>query len=639
MKLLKIVIILLFSFSLKAKSLEDLVPIVPDDIGKNITEKLLCKKGLSKTVIKSDELNDLEPIKNEIKVPYTNSATGFIFKVGKGFHDEKLILHFNHALSGQIELFQLKSGGDWKRLLVTGSEIPYKKRIVKGYELALPFEFHPEDEKTFLVRRLSHHRFDAQVTLKELDEFTADQTVLKTYYYFYIGALFSLIFYNLFLFFATREKNYLYYCLFGFAISMTVIAMTGFIDNLFGFMGVSLSQHLILFSSSSLMTSIIFVRNFLSLDRYSPKIVKALKFVFGATLFIFIASLGPWGKHLGGAHLGTLVDICIPLGILLMIAGAVIAFNKGNVMAKFYLTSWFFMFGGTFLYFAHYAGILERNFLTSHAIMWGNVLEMIVVSLGLAYKIAILDREKKEALIMARGKREYERMVRVLLHDIGNPLNLIRYYLNLKTKSPEKFEKNEEKAWEKINLGAEKIKDIIAFHRDQEMNMAKDGHQLNLVEVNLKEVLEELKALFEESLEFKQLKFEITGEQESIPSIKAEKTSLINEVFNNIVSNAIKFSFEGGKIEIAVSTEGENIIARVIDQGKGITQERIRHFQEKGSLNSEKGTLGEEGTGFGLYLAKSYMELYGGSMSIESTSIQSDRRNHGSTFILSFKKY
>lgn len=637
MKFFYLVFLLIITFSTFAKPWDGLEPIGVEDLGKAVTHKFLLINKLSKTEIQSSELEKAVPVEKEIKLPYTNFGTGFIFKLAPGNMESDVLLHFNHALSGKIELFELSGSGEWEKKLVTGSEVPYNKRIVKGYELGVPVEFDKEVEKTFLIRRTSHHRFDSRVELKTVKQFIASQNVLKTYYYFYIGALFSLIFYNLFLFFATREMNYLYYCLFGFSISMTVIAMTGFIDNLFGFFGVSISQHLILFSSLSLMTSIIFARNFLNLDRLTPKIVKALKFVFGTTLFIFVASLGPWNKALGGSHLGTLIDVCIPVGVLLMIAGGIIAFRKGNVMAKFYLGSWFFMFGGTFLYFAHYAGILERNVLTSHAIMWGNVLEMVVVSLGLAYKIAILDREKKEALILARGKRKYERMVRVLLHDIGNPLNLIRHYLNLKVKSPEKFEKNEDKAWAKINLGAEKIKDIIDFHRDQESNIAKEGGEITLTEVDIKSVVEESKALFEEAIEFKQLSFEIVGDLESLPNIQAEKISLVNEVLNNIISNAIKFSYEGGKIEIEVKKENDLVIIRIKDQGKGIPQERLKSFQERGSLSSEKGTLGEEGTGFGLYLARSYMDLYGGSMSIESTPISSDRRNHGTTFSLAFK--
>lgn len=632
--------ILFLSFSSWGRTLENLEAIKLDDLGKKVTHKFYLQYDLPSTKFSTADLKDLKEteVGKEIELSYTNTATGFVFKLAPGQTEKDTVLHFNHTLSGKVELFKLGASGDWERVLITGSEIPYNERILKGYELAFPIQFDAEKETTYLLRRHSHHRFDAKVELCTKQEYIQSQTILQTYYFFYIGALFSLIFYNLFLYFASREKNYLYYCLFGFAISFTVMAMTGFIDNLFSFLNVSLSQHLILFSSSSLMTCILFARSFNNLDQITPRLVKVLHFIFGGTLFIFLAAIGPWDKFFGGAHLGTLIDIFIPLGVFLMIVGAFISYRKGNVMAKFYLVSWFFMFGGTFIYFAHYTKLLERNFLTSHSIMWGNVFEMIVVSLGLAYKIAILDREKKEALILARGKREYERLVRVLLHDIGNPLNLIKYYVSMKTKSPESFQKNEEKAWNKISLGTNKIKEIIEFHRDQEMNISKEASELKLEKISLEDIVEESKAIFEESLEFKQLSFEVEGSKPEGSFVLAERISLINEVLNNILSNAIKFSFEGGTIKLEILSSGDTVTLKVTDQGVGMTSDRLRQFNEKGSLSSQKGTSGEEGTGFGLYLAKSYMELYGGSLRVESTHLTSDRRNHGTSFHLNFNR-
>lgn len=613
---------------------------VEADLGREITKKISVLKGLSSQIPEDINLSAFEKAGKEIKLNYTNDPVGMYLSLKPSASSKSLVLVFNHSLSGRVQVFRREGEGQWKRTFITGSEIPYKDRVVKGYHLAIPLQ--PASVPVgYLLIRTSHHRFDAKASLMTKDEFVEGQQTLKSYYFFYLGCLYSLIFYNLFLFFGTREINYFFYCCFGFTISLTVLSVTGFVDDLFSFLNYSLSQHLILFSSLSLVFAIKFASSFCLLKQYSPKIEKVTRYISFGCLAIFIASIGPWDKALGGAHLGTIIDILLPLGIILMFAGAVNSFRKGYVMARFYLASWIFMFGGSLIYFGHYAGIFERNLLTSHGVVWGNVLEMIIVSLGLAYKISILDREKKEALIMAKGKREYERLVRVLLHDIGNPLNLINYYVNLKLKNPDHFDRLEEKAWDKISLGSKKINEIIDFHRHQESNLSQKNNTLVLEPIELCSVIKEVEAIFEEALDQKKLTLNL--DKSGFPEgeeilILAERVSLINEVVNNLISNAIKFSYEGGVIDVSCEIDTENVVLKIKDQGKGMSTDQLKKFVESGSLESQIGTHGERGSGFGLYLAKSYLELYGGKFNIQSTSISTDRRNHGTTYYLTFNR-
>ncbi len=363
--------------------------------------------------------------------------------------------------------------------------------------------------------------------------------------------------------------------------------------------------------------------------------------VIGAiTLFIFLASLGPWDKFFGGAKLGTLIDIMLPSGILMMIGTAFVALRKGHTLARFYLTSWLFMFVGALMYFAHYTSLIPRNFLTSHGVMWGNLLEMLIVSWGLAYKVSILDREKKEAFILAQGKREYERLVRVLLHDIANPLNLIQHYTDMKASKPEMFEKREDKAWSKINFGVSKIREIITFHREQEMNISHNYRSIGLAEVSLQKVLEQCSQMFEEVLDKKNVKLVIETGRDFV--VMAEKVSLVNEVLSNIISNAIKFSFEGERVRITSEDKGKFVHLKIRDYGRGMAPDNLMAFNENRGIQSRPGTQGETGTGYGLYLVKSYMELYNGQVIVESRQMDeanpSDTKIHGTTVTLVFKK-
>ena len=89
-------------------------------------------------------------------------------------------------------------------------------------------------------------------------------------------------------------------------------------------------------------------------------------------------------------------------------------------------------------------------------------------------------------------------------------------------------------------------------------------------------------------------------------------------VIRNIISNAIKFTPENGKIVIRVYNKNEKNIIEVEDSGVGISQDRIDKLFKISEIYSTKGTDGEKGTGLGLVICREFMEKQGGIIEIES---------------------
>lgn len=95
-----------------------------------------------------------------------------------------------------------------------------------------------------------------------------------------------------------------------------------------------------------------------------------------------------------------------------------------------------------------------------------------------------------------------------------------------------------------------------------------------------------------------------------------------DKVLYNLLSNAMKFTNPGGRIEIIVEPVGDKLRMQVTDTGIGIRQEQLpylfeRFRQAEGSVNRS-----HEGTGLGLALAKELVELHGGQISVESVYTQ-----------------
>lgn len=94
--------------------------------------------------------------------------------------------------------------------------------------------------------------------------------------------------------------------------------------------------------------------------------------------------------------------------------------------------------------------------------------------------------------------------------------------------------------------------------------------------------------------------------------------NMITTVIRNLISNAIKFTSENGKVTVRVNAEGENYRVSISDTGVGIPPEVIEKLFRIDSNPTTLGTNEESGTGLGLILCREFVEKNGGSISVTS---------------------
>lgn len=105
--------------------------------------------------------------------------------------------------------------------------------------------------------------------------------------------------------------------------------------------------------------------------------------------------------------------------------------------------------------------------------------------------------------------------------------------------------------------------------------------------------------------------------QPNLPEVMADEIR-INEVLNNLISNAINYGKTNGLIEVGAKVDGQEVITYVADNGPGIAPDAIPHlftkfFRAAGSLEGMK-----KGTGLGLYISKSIIDMHHGRIWVES---------------------
>lgn len=85
-----------------------------------------------------------------------------------------------------------------------------------------------------------------------------------------------------------------------------------------------------------------------------------------------------------------------------------------------------------------------------------------------------------------------------------------------------------------------------------------------------------------------------------------------------MILNAIKFSEEGGKVQINVKIENNQLISEIIDFGMGMDKETLTKLFDENMLDSSRGTNKETGTGIGLKLCNAFVKAQGGRIWAES---------------------
>lgn len=102
-----------------------------------------------------------------------------------------------------------------------------------------------------------------------------------------------------------------------------------------------------------------------------------------------------------------------------------------------------------------------------------------------------------------------------------------------------------------------------------------------------------------------------------IPPLTADKER-IEQVLINLISNAVKYTPEGGRIDIAASCAEEKITVRVSDNGIGVPEEDLAHIFERFYRVEKSRTSETGGTGLGLAIARELIEAHGGTIRLES---------------------
>ena len=257
---------------------------------------------------------------------------------------------------------------------------------------------------------------------------------------------------------------------------------------------------------------------------------------------------------------------------------------------------------------------------------------IVFVLLLLVYSLSVSRKKQMEALKEAQDANAANIAKTTFLnhmsHDIRTPMNAIVGFTDIAMKR--KPDKEVENCLKKIRQSSEYlmtlINDVLDISRIESGKL-----EYKPVPADLRDIINTVSLIARGYMENRDLNFCVSREELKTPYVMADELR-IREVLLNIISNAVKFTKDGGTISfVAENCPGNDehhviVRYRISDTGIGMSEEFQSRIFDEFTQENDGARTSYKGTGLGMAIAKKYVDLMGGKIEVSS------RQGIGSTF-------
>jgi len=261
--------------------------------------------------------------------------------------------------------------------------------------------------------------------------------------------------------------------------------------------------------------------------------------------------------------------------------------------------------------------IMEKSYIRNSRLLKNGEIETYHRISTLNNELTNIQRElTKKNIELKRLDEQKNEYLGMAVHDLRNPLGTIMGYSEiLKSEIQDKLNIEQKDMLDTVYSSSEYmlkiIDDFLDVSKIQLGKLTLERHLTNLDElvahsVTINHIVAEQKDI--------NLNYVLKGEA---PFVSVDPGK-INQVLNNLIGNSIKFSSSQSSIKVTLSSNSEEVIIEVVDQGLGISiNDRDKLFKPYQQTET-KSTKGEKGEGLGLAIVKKIVEGHGGVISVYS---------------------
>ena len=249
---------------------------------------------------------------------------------------------------------------------------------------------------------------------------------------------------------------------------------------------------------------------------------------------------------------------------------------------------------------------------------------VIIIASIFRYQTHIYQKQQRTIIKTVREANEAikqkQDFISNISHDIRTPMDSIIGFTELAKKNMDNPEKLAD-SLEKISRASDHLMNLV----NEVLDISKIASGKSVVEeemCSIHEIIDNVCQILQNEIDNKKLTVDLDFSMLDEDVLSCDSLRL-NQILLNLISNAVKYSYEGGRIQISViqlSTEDESIIVNefhIRDEGCGMTPEFMEHVFEP-FARDKSSPVSAEGTGLGLTIAKSLVEIMGGAIEVVS---------------------
>ncbi len=603
-----------------------------------------CDRNLS---LKEIQKSSFAPYTKERSVNFGFTQSVYWFKIDLNNlspnQNKKWWVKIDYPLLESIDLYLINNGGKVLKYQRMGTSQPFHAREVVSHHFISELPLKNVADSTLFLRVETQSSMQLPLSILSSEELLAQMEQNNFFVGIYYGLFIIILLYNIVLFIYTHDRNYLRYILFLVSFILWQLSFDGLgIKYVWGD-----ARWMIEHGSSTLIAltsfyALYFSRHFLNTPHFTPRMDKMIVVMMSISIIMVLASsILPYGRVI---PINALLASIIP--IVLLSAGLLVMRHEYQA-SRFYVAGWSSFLIAMIIFAFNKFDLIPSFYGVNHVQQIGSAVEMVFLSLALAHRVYLLQREYigklnhlndtlsdkvKIALNEARMKDRLfvqqsrlaamGEMIEQIAHQWRQPLHTLALinqdmYVKLKlgTCDDAHFDQYHTRIDEYLQYLSKTIDDFRNFYKADKSKALEDVGDLVTNALNLSDVF----------LKYAKIKTEINvSTKQKVNIAKNEMIQVLINLIKNAHDAILEQKINDGKIIICVEDYEAGIKVSVEDNAGGISQNIMDKVFDIYFTTKDP----EHGTGLGLHMSKYIIEeSFSGKIWVENT-------NNGAKFVI-----